>query len=378
MNKIGFGYLRLPQTGGKEIDWPLLDAMADEFLASGGTYFDTAYTYLDGMSEAALKRTVVKRHPRASFQIADKLPGWKVKREEDCQRYFSEQLERCGVDYFDVYLLHWLNQANYAIAEQYDEFGFLNLLKAAGQIRKTGFSYHGDASTLERILRAHPEVDVVQLQINYLDWDDPAMESHKCYNIAARYGKEIVVMEPVKGGTLADLPEEAARLLRQAAPDRSSASWAIRFAQSLEHVSIVLSGMNTMEQIWDNMRDTVPLTPPEYDLLEQASAMIAKNTAIPCTGCRYCVKDCPKGIAIPDYFRIYNGYSRFRQRAGKWSQCMPLLHRQAEKPQTAYTVRPVRKVVPSRSLLQDGLKKLQGHWSDNDIPVLKDNILRDL
>lgn len=311
MNKIGFGYLRLPQTGGKEIDWPLLDAMVDEFLASGGTYFDTAYTYLDGMSEAALKRTVVKRHPRASFQIADKLPGWKVKREEDCQRYFSEQLERCGVDYFDVYLLHWLNQANYAIAEQYDEFGFLNLLKAAGQIRKTGFSYHGDASTLERILRAHPEVDVVQLQINYLDWDDPAMESHKCYNIAARYGKEIVVMEPVKGGTLADLPEEAARLLRQAAPDRSSASWAIRFAQSLEHVSIVLSGMNTMEQIWDNMRDTVPLTPPEYDLLEQASAMIAKNTAIPCTGCRYCVKDCPKGIAIPDYFRIYNGYSRF-------------------------------------------------------------------
>ena len=179
MNKIGFGYLRLPQTGGKEIDWPLLDAMVDEFLASGGTYFDTAYTYLDGMSEAALKRTVVKRHPRASFQIADKLPGWKVKREEDCQRYFSEQLERCGVDYFDVYLLHWLNQANYAIAEQYDEFGFLNLLKAAGQIRKTGFSYHGDASTLERILRAHPEVDVVQLQINYLDWDDPAMESHK-------------------------------------------------------------------------------------------------------------------------------------------------------------------------------------------------------
>ena len=150
MNKLGFGFLRLPQVGGKNIDWPLLEAMVDEFLAGGGTYFDTAYTYLDGMSEAALKRAVVERHPRASFQIADKLPGWKVKRQEDCQRYFSEQLERCGVDFFDVYLLHWLNQTNYAIAERFDEFGFLNRLKAEGRIGKTGFSYHGDAATLEK------------------------------------------------------------------------------------------------------------------------------------------------------------------------------------------------------------------------------------
>ena len=150
MNKLGFGFLRLPQVGGKNIDWPLLEAMVDEFLAGGGTYFDTAYTYLDGMSEAALKRAVVERHPRTSFQIADKLPGWKVKRQEDCQRYFSEQLERCGVDFFDVYLLHWLNQTNYAIAERFDEFGFPNRLKAEGRIGKTGFSYHGDAATLEK------------------------------------------------------------------------------------------------------------------------------------------------------------------------------------------------------------------------------------
>lgn len=311
MNKIGFGFLRLPQTGGNAIDWLLLEAMVDEFLASGGTYFDTAYTYLDGMSEAALKRTVVERHSRSKFQIADKLPGWKVKRQEDCQRYFSEQLERCGVNYFDVYLLHWLNRDNYAIAERYDEFGFLNRLKAEGRIGKTGFSYHGDAATLEKILQTHPDVDVVQLQINYLDWDYPAMEAHKCYDIAARFNKEIVVMEPVKGGTLANLPQETAQLLRQAAPNESIASWAIRFAQSLEKVSIVLSGMNTMEQIRDNMRDMAPLTRQEYALLEQASGIIAKNTAIPCTRCRYCVKDCPKGIPIPDYFRIYNGYSRF-------------------------------------------------------------------
>ena len=193
MNKLGCGFLRLPQTGTSGIDWPLLEAMVDEFLASGGKYFDTAYTYLDGMSEAALKWVVVERHPRANFQIADKLPGWKVKRQSDCQKYFSEQLDRCGVDYFDVYLLHWLNQANYVIAEQYDEFGFLNRLKAGRRIRKTGFSYHGDAAALEKILQAHPDVDVVQLQINYLDWDDPAMEAHKCCDVAARYGKEIMV-----------------------------------------------------------------------------------------------------------------------------------------------------------------------------------------
>ena len=218
MNKLGFGFLRLPRTGSKGIDWPLLEAMVDRFLASGGTYFDTAYTYLDGISEAALKRAVAERYPRGSFQIADKLPGWKVKRREDCERYFQEQCERCGVDYFDVYLLHWLNQSNYAIAQRFDEVGFLNRLKAEGRIGKTGFSYHGDAATLEKILQAHPNVDVVQLQINYLDWDDPAMEAHKCYDIAARFGKEIVVMEPVKGGTLADPPQEAVQLLRQAAP----------------------------------------------------------------------------------------------------------------------------------------------------------------
>ncbi len=311
MNKLGFGFLRLPQAGSGSIDWPLLEAMVDEFLASGGTYFDTAYTYLDGKSEAALKRAVVERHPRSSFQIADKLPGWKVNRREDCERYFREQCERCGVDFFDVYLLHWLNQTNFAIAERYNEFDFLNRLKSEGRVGKTGFSYHGDAATLEKILQVHPDVDVVQLQINYLDWDDPAMEAHKCYDVAARYGKNIVVMEPVKGGALADLPDEAHQLLRQAAPSESAASWAIRFAQSLERVSIVLSGMNTMEQVQDNMRDMPPLSAGECALLEKVGAILEKSIAIPCTGCRYCVNGCPKGIAIPDYFRIYNAYHRF-------------------------------------------------------------------
>lgn len=311
MNKLGFGFLRLPQMADGEIDWPLLDQMVDEFLAGGGTYFDTAYTYLDGKSEAAIRRSVVERHPRSAFRLADKLPGWKATCQEDSERYFLEQCERCGVTFFDVYLLHWLNRANYIIAERFDQFGFLRRLKAEGRVGKIGFSYHGDAATLEEILQAHPEVEVVQLQINYLDWDDPAMEAHKCYDIAARFGKEMVVMEPVKGGTLAELPDEALQLLRQAEPDESGAAWAIRFAQSLDAVSIVLSGMNTLEQLRDNLRDMPALTAGESALLEQVAGLVANSIAIACTGCRYCVKGCPKNIPIPDYFRIYNGYSRF-------------------------------------------------------------------
>lgn len=311
MNKLGFGFLRLPQKENQELDWLLIETMVDEFLARGGTYFDTAYTYLDGKSEEAVRRALVERHPRSSFQIADKLPSWKVTCFEDRERFFQEQCDRCGVDYFDVYLLHWLNRENYTLAERFDEFGFLRHLKAAGRIGKLGFSYHGDAVTLEKILDTHPEVEVVQLQINYLDWDDPAMEAHKCYDIAARHGKDIVVMEPVKGGTLANLPDEAVELLRKMLPEESPAAWAIRFAQSLEQVKIVLSGMNTLKQLQDNLRDREPLTVPEYHLLEKVAAIIADNTAIPCTGCRYCVKECPKNIAIPDYFRIYNGYHRF-------------------------------------------------------------------
>jgi len=317
MNKLGFGFLRLPQTGEGEIDWPLLNEMVDAFLAGGGDYFDTAYTYLDGKSEEAIRRAVVERHPRDSFRIADKLPGWKVTKAEDCPRYFQEQCDRCGVDYFDVYLLHWLNRENYAIAEKFDEFGFLEGLKQAGKVGKTGFSYHGDSATLAEILSKHPEVDVVQLQINYLDWDDPAMEAHRCYDIAAQQGKEVVVMEPVKGGTLADLPEDALRLLQQAAPGESAASWAIRFAQSLPQVSIVLSGMNRMEQLRDNLRDLPPITAGEGELLKEVGERLAKSIAIPCTGCRYCVQGCPMGIPIPDHFRLYNTYFRFPKEAWK-------------------------------------------------------------
>lgn len=257
MNRLGFGFLRLPEiekNNEKEIDWPLLNQMVDLFLSSGGVYFDTAYTYLDGRSERAFRKSVVERYPRSAYQIADKLPSWYVKKQEDCQQYFRRQCDRCGVEWFDVYLLHWLNRENYAIAQQHREFEFLSRLKAEGKARKTGFSYHGDAALLDKILTEHPEVDLVQLQINYLDWESPAMEAHKCYDIAVKHSKEIVVMEPVKGGILANLPEEAELLLHSYHPQYSPASWAIRFAASLEKVSVVLSGMNSTAQLQDNLK----------------------------------------------------------------------------------------------------------------------------
>ncbi len=313
MNKLGFGFLRLPRTGMEDtasIDWPLLDAMVDTFLAGGGTYFDTAYTYLDGMSEQAVRRSLVERHPRNAYCLADKLPTWKVKRVEDCEMYFQEQCARCGVEWFDVYLLHWLNPENYKIAERFREFDFLQILKARGRAIRTGFSYHGDAALLEEILMAHPEVDIVQLQINYLDWEDPAIEARACYETALRHGKQVVVMEPVKGGTLADLPEEAARLLHDMAPENSQASWALRFAQGLEQVEVVLSGMNTLGQLRDNLQPAHPLTDREWAALEAVVKILNRSIAVPCTACRYCVPHCPKGIAIPDFFRIFNSYCR--------------------------------------------------------------------
>ncbi len=313
MNKLGFGFLRLPKQNPADetsIDWELLNRMVDGFLAGGGTYFDTAYTYLNGRSEEALRKALVERHPRASYQIADKLAGYLVKEPGDCEKQFQVQLARCGVSYFDVYLLHWLNPENYRTAQRFDEFGFLQRLKEKGLAKKIGFSYHGSAALLEEILTAHPEVDIVQLQINYLDWEDPGIEAGACYAVAARHGKEVVVMEPVKGGTLASLPAEAMALLEAKAPGESAASWAIRFAQDLDCVSVVLSGMNAMEQLRDNQRDLPQLTAEERETLKEVCAILNRSIAIGCTGCRYCVDHCPQHIAIPDYFRIYNSYAR--------------------------------------------------------------------
>ena len=313
MHKTGFGFLRLPRVDvldEKSVDYELLRAMVDRFLEQGGDYFDTAYTYLGGVSEEALRKTLVERYPRERFRIADKLPGYAAKSYDDCRGFLEESLRRCGVEYFDVYLLHGLNAENYETAQKQDQFRFLCQAKWEGKAKSIGFSYHDSPELLERILTEHPEVDYVQLQINYLDWESVTIQAKACYETAVRHQKKVIVMEPVKGGSLADLPEEAAAMLRQLRPEDSLASWAIRFAASLEQVEIVLSGMNTMAQMEDNMRRQAPLEQWERDALEKAARIIRAQTAIPCTGCGYCTPGCPVGMPIPRYFALYNDYAR--------------------------------------------------------------------
>ena len=328
MNKLGFGFLRLPKTSQEEYDWKLLNEMVDFAVSSGCTYYDTCYTYLNGDSELAIKKCVSERLPRESFQLADKLPGYNCKSYEDCRKYFDEELERCGVEYFDVFLLHWLNARHYAIAEATGQFRFLQELKSKGLARRIGFSYHDSADLLDKILTEHPEIDVVQLQINYLDWETAGIESRKCYECCVKHGKNIVVMEPVKGGTLAVLPPKADELLKSIHPDWSLAAWALRFVQSLPQVEICLSGMNAMEQLKDNVRDFAPLTENEIDALKKVREIIEAQTAVPCTGCRYCVSHCPMGIPIPDYFKMYNELMRYPDDGWKIS---PTYHQLAER-----------------------------------------------
>ncbi len=312
MKKLGFGMMRLPLLNGNDptaFDESQVCEMVDRFLEQGFTYFDTAYMYHNYKSEDMVRRALVQRHPREAFCLATKLPTMSLNEVADMERIFKEQLQNCGVSYFDYYLLHCLNTENYATAQRLDAFGFAMEKKAAGAIRKLGFSYHDSAELLDRILTEHPETEFVQLQLNYLDWDSETVQSRKCYEVARKHGKEILVMEPVKGGSLAKVPPAAELLLHQLSPDASPASFAIRFAASLEGVSVVLSGMSNLEQLEDNlsyMKEFSPLSPQETKAVFRVRDIIEDRIAIPCTACRYCVEGCPQNIPIPDYFNLYN------------------------------------------------------------------------
>ena len=312
--KLGFGFLRLPQKENGAVDLETTKQMVDLYLRQGFSYFDTAYIYLNGESEAALRKTVVERYPRETFQIADKLPCGHLRKGMTAQQIFAEQLERCGVDYFDVYLLHGLDAADAAYAEEMGCFDFMQEQKALGRIRYTGFSFHDTAEVLDGILSRHPEIDLVQIQLNYLDWDNPIIQSGACYEVCRKHGKPVLVMEPVKGGTLADIPEKARALLCGEAP----AHRALRFAASQEGVAVVLSGMSTLNQVEENtaiMSPFVPLSRVEREILPQVAELIRADVAIPCTGCAYCVDDCPAGIPIPRYFSLFNERERDRWQA---------------------------------------------------------------
>ena len=312
MKKLGFGMMRLPLLNAedpKSVDMSEVCKMVDLFLERGFTYFDTAYMYHDYQSEIVVREALVKRHPRESFVLASKLPTMFLKNEGDQERIFAEQLEKCGVDYFDYYLVHNLGTEHYDIAKKFDSFAFVSKLKAEGKIRKMGFSFHDTADVLDRILTEHPEVDFVQIQLNYLDWENKRIQSRLCYETCVRHGKPIIVMEPVKGGTLAKIPARAEEMFRVADPDHSAASWAIRFAASQKTVFMVLSGMSNMEQLSDNlsyMDDFKPLSEEELSMLPRAVQIIHEDIAVACTACRYCVEGCPQNIEIPRYFAIYN------------------------------------------------------------------------
>jgi predicted aldo/keto reductase-like oxidoreductase len=318
LKKLGFGFMRLPvldETDRSTVDIETVKKMVDRYMERGFTYFDTAHRYNDEASEPAIRDTLVKRYPRSRYVLTNKITLNYIKKQEDQEEFFKKQLSICGVDYFDNYLIHNMGAVWYPAAEKFGAFDFVKRMRDEGYARHIGFSFHGTADVLEKILQAHPEAEIVQLQINYLDWEDASIQSGKCYETARKHGKQIVVMEPVKGGTLVNLPEEAASLLKDAAPQASLASWAIRFAAGLDGVLTVLSGMSTQEQVEDNtryMRDFRLLTGEEQALLKQVSDLIRAKTAIPCTNCRYCTTECPRNIAIPDYFDLYNNMKRLK------------------------------------------------------------------
>ncbi len=314
--KLGFGLMRLPLTDTNDkgsIDIEALKEMVDTFMEQGFTYFDTAWMYCAFKSENAVKEALTDRYPRDRYTLTTKLHASYLKTKEDRDRIFEEQRQKTGVDYFDYYLIHAIDQELYSIYNEMDCFNWLIEKKKQGFVKHIGFSYHDSAEFLDQVLTEHPEMEFVQLQMNYLDWESAEVQSRKCYEVASKHGKPVIVMEPVKGGTLADVPAEVRESFAAYHPDLSVPSWAIRFVASLDNVAMVLSGMSNMEQLMDNisyMKEFVPMNAEETELVHKAAEMIKDSIAIPCTGCSYCTEGCPMQIAIPDLFRVYNKSKR--------------------------------------------------------------------
>lgn len=311
MDKIkknfGFGYMRLPMNG-DEVDIEQTCNMVDYFIQNGFNYFDTAHGYIGGRSEKAIKTCLSDRYPRDSYILTDKLTNSYFKTQEDIRPFFESQLKACGVDYFDFYLMHSQNTEIFKYFKKHRAYETALELKEEGKIRHFGISFHDTADVLEQILNEYPQIEVVQIQLNYLDYEDPAVQSRKCYEVCRKYSKPVIVMEPVKGGNLVNLPKEAKNVF-EALKGGSPASYAIRFAAGFEGIIMVLSGMSSMEQMKDNvsfMKDFKPLDNREKEAVTKVQNIFHQMNLIPCTACRYCVDGCPKHISIPDLFAVMN------------------------------------------------------------------------
>ena len=308
--KLGFGLMRLPKTKDGKIDLEQTKQMVDRFMEAGLTYFDTAYVYDDGDSERAAKAALVDRYPRESFTLATKLCAWMGAHDEkSAKQQFYTSLERTGAGYFDYYLLHALQAGNYKTYDKYHIWDFVKEQKEKGLIKHWGFSFHATPDILDQLLTDHPDAEFVQLQINYADWENPDVTARENYEVARKHGKSIVVMEPVKGGALANPPTKVQEIFRQADLKASFASWAIRYAASLDGIITVLSGMSNLEQMEDNlsyMKDFRPLNAHEQQAIRKAQEAINGVKSIPCTACHYCTGGCPKQIPIPEIFAARN------------------------------------------------------------------------
>ena len=316
IKKLGFGCMRFPKKG-DGFDMELIKKMVDRFLEAGFTYFDTAWAYPG--SEKALKEALVDRYPREKFLLATKMAPWiGCKTKEEAYAQFDRSLEDTGAGYFDFYLLHNLGNFRSEFFDRFDCWSFAQEKKKEGLVKHVGFSFHSTPEELEEILTAHPEMEFVQLQINYADWEAPEHRSRECYEIARKHGKPVVIMEPVKGGLLATPPESVEKILKEADPEASCASWALRFAASHEGVFVVLSGMNAMEQMEDNisfMADFKPLDEGEMETIRKAQEMLRSIPIIPCTSCNYCAKVCPMDIGISGSFVALNYYTLYHNMA---------------------------------------------------------------